>query len=50
MNTKIKVSDNCLKYLYFVEDYSLRDIEKLFGISRETIRKRIGNSKNKKLM
>lgn len=49
MNKKIIPTDKCLKYLYFVEDYSLRDIERLFKISRETIRKKLANTKKKLL-
>jgi len=46
---KVKPTDNLIKFAYYVEGYSLRELGKLFGVSRETIRKRLGNIKSKKL-
>lgn len=46
-NKKIKPSTNLVKFGYYIEGYSLRQLGELFGVSRETIRKLIDDKSNK---
>jgi len=46
--TKREISQGIVKYLYYFEDYSFREIEKLFGVSGETVRKKLKANQKKK--
>lgn len=46
MKKRTTIPIKLIQYAYHVENYSLREIGKLFGISGEAIRKRLEKSKS----
>ncbi|MCD6371177.1 MAG: hypothetical protein J7L39_00470 [Candidatus Aenigmarchaeota archaeon] len=45
---RVKPSKSLVRYLYYVEEYSLRQIGSLFGVSQETIRNWLKAKQRKK--